>query len=414
MHIRELTEKEFIDFQEQYQFKSLYQTPEYAYTMQNQGFEFLMLGLVDENKILGASIILIEKTLGFKYAYAPRGFMLDYNNNDILETFTDEIKKFLGKRDIMAIKINPIIIRTTYDYKLDATYFDKDYDMTYYNLERLGYYHLGYNSQFESLKPRFESIIDLSIGYQDIFNNFKRPLKAKLRVSETNGIKIFRSNDENLEYLYIQTKNKYPRDLKYFKDMYHYFKNRNMIDYFYAKLDLSEHLNATKTLYEQYEEMSNQINLELQSNIKNKTKLVNRKIEIDKSLHKYKRDLIEATKLLNKHPNGIVLASALIIKDKDTAHLIMDGYDKEFKNLNAKHLLIWRLIENYSKKGFKSFNLGGMTDLKDDSKYSGLNKFKLGFNPKVYEYLGDLELITNPTLYFMYRHAKPLTSVLKK
>lgn len=414
MYIKEISDNEFNKFNDKYPNKSLYQTPEYAYTMQNQSFEIMMLGLFDEDKILGASIILVEKLGGFKYAYAPRGFLIDYNNYELVKTFTLEIKKYLAKKEIMAIKINPLITKSVYNHKDKTTTFNPDYDMIFYSLEQLDYLHLGYNNLFEALKPRYESIIDLSEGYQNIFSSFRRELKTKLRASENNGIKVYRSNDENLEYLYLHTQKKYPRDLQYFKDMYRYFDNKGMIDFFYAKLDTKEHLNQIKALYERYEELSTSVNAAIMSEIKNKAKLVNRKIEIDKNLYKYKRELIEATKLLNDNPNGIVLASALIIKDKESAHLIMDGYDTDYRSLNAKHLLIWRLIENYSKKGYSKFNLGGMTSLTDDNKYSGLNKFKLSFSSKVYEYIGDLELITNPTLYFMYRHTKPLTDILKK
>jgi lipid II:glycine glycyltransferase (peptidoglycan interpeptide bridge formation enzyme) len=66
-------------------------------------------------------------------------------------------------------------------------------------------------------------------------------------------------------------------------------------------------------------------------------------------------------------------------------------------------------MDEYSKDGYKIFNLGGMTDINvNNSKYDGLNTFKLAFNPEVIEYVGDLELITSKTLYFMYRHARPM------
>ena len=75
---------------------SIYQTSEYGYTMHNQGFESIFIGLIDNNNILAASLILIEKRKGFKYAYAPRGFLIDYNNYNLLENFTTLLKKYLS------------------------------------------------------------------------------------------------------------------------------------------------------------------------------------------------------------------------------------------------------------------------------------------------------------------------------
>ena len=38
-------------------------------------------------------------------------------------------------------------------------------------------------------------------------------------------------------------------------------------------------------------------------------------------------------------------------------------------------------------------------DLTDKNPYYGLNRFKLGFNPKVYEYIGEFDLILNYNEY---------------
>jgi lipid II:glycine glycyltransferase (peptidoglycan interpeptide bridge formation enzyme) len=414
MNIKEITEQQFNDFSKDYPTSSLYQTPEYAYTMQNQKFDIMFLGLVHNDEVVGATIILIEKTLGFKYAYAPRGFLINYSSIEMTETFTKEIKKYLGKYEIMAVKINPLIVRSIYNPKNKKKEFNGDHDLVLNKLEKLGYTHLGYNTLFEALKPRFESILDISIPYTEIYNNFKRELKTKIKAAENNGLKVFKSNEKNLEYLYLQTKKKYPRDLDYFKDMYNHFDKKKEIDFFYIKMDTNAYLNKVKKSYEEYDNLSANINQQILSGVKSREKLVSRKIDIDTKLFHFKQEMIKATKLLGQHPDGIVLASALFIKHKDSVNLIMDGYDTNYKNLNAKHLLLWRAIEYYNKQGFKTFNMGGMTNISDDNKFAGLNQFKMSFNAKVYEYMGDLELITNQTAYFMYRHTRPITSILKK
>ena len=72
-------------------------------------------------------------------------------------------------------------------------------------------------------------------------------------------------------------------------------------------------------------------------------------------------------------------------------------------------------MERYNNLGFKTFNLGGMTNPElDNNKYKGLNDFKIGFDSKVIEYIGDLELITNNALYFMYKNSFQIKNVLKK
>ena len=124
---------------------------------------------------------------------------------------------------------------------------------------------------------------------------------------------------------------------------------------------------------------------------------------------------MHATNLLKEEPNGIVIATMLITKYKDEVYIFMDGYDKNFKNINAKHLMTWKLIEKYANEKYKRFNLGGMTNPTiNNDKYKGLNEFKLSFNARCVEYMGDLELITNNTLYALFRNSKSLKYILNK
>ena len=409
MQIKQLTNEEFNIFKNSFKDSSIYQTVEYGFVMNHQGFDSVILGLVDnEEHIIGASLILIKKNKNTKYAYAPRGFLIDYTNYNLLEIFTNLLKKYLSKLGIVALRINPLIVKSIYDKKHNILSNNDYYNTIYNNLLNLGYKHLGYNSYFEGLKPRFEAIIDIDKPYYLLFNDLNKEFRTKIRSASKNGIKIY--NGDNLEYLYLQTKKKYPRDLDYFKDCYKYFSKNNNIDFYYTKLDTKEYLKIkNKQLIEQ-EKIVNYYNEIVTKNLKN----INLKITADKRYNELKLQLIEATNLLKNNPDGIITSSALVVKNKDEVYLLMDGYDNKFKSLNSKHLLLWKLIENYSIQNYKKFNLGGITNpFEKNNKYEGLNTFKLGFNSKVYEYIGDLELICNNTKYFLIKNSF-LKKALKK
>lgn len=417
MHIKELTNDEFKRFSDKFNMKSIYQTVEYALIMQAQKFDSLLLGLVDDsNQIVAASLILIEHLSKFKYAYAPRGFLIDYNNYNLLSTFTKEIKTYLGKKSVMAIKISPLIIRNIYDKKNNILTKNSYFGNVFNNLQKLGYTHLGYNHYFEALKPRHEAIIDLNIPYYMLFKNIRKQFRTKIRTAEQKGVKIYKGNYDNLEYLYLQTKKKYPRDLQYFKDCYNYFSKSGKVEFFYSKLDTAAHLKNVQLRYHEYEKKALDFsNMVTNNEFTNNHRLLSEKIKIDQQFEAYKKILVKATKYLREYPDGIITSSCLVIKNNDEVFILIDGYDPKYKNLNSKHLLIWKLIERYSKMGFKKFNLNGITSLNmKDNPYHGLNEFKLGFNALSYEYIGDLELITNNTLYFMYQNTAPLRNILKR
>ena len=170
-------------------------------------------------------------------------------------------------------------------------------------------------------------------------------------------------------------------------------------------------------MYQKQVERCNKANNDVFKNRENQNnKAINRKLSEENLLNNFKNELVYATNLLREKPEGVILASALIVKHQKTAHLFMDGYDPQYKKFNAKHLLIWKLIEKYSLEKFRKFSLGGIANFNlkpNENKYNGLNEFRLGFGATGYEYAGDFELITNKFLYFIYQTLSPILKKFK-
>lgn len=414
MQLIELTNNQFENFTKSYYLKSIYQTIEYGNIMNNQKYSPLLLGLIDNDKIIAASLILISKENGFKYAYAPKGFLIDYENYNLLNTFTNEIKRYLSKKQIMGIKINPLIIKsiTTKDKKIENPRYE--YIFTRLNLNK--YYHLGYNNFFESLKPRFEAVINLNKPINNLFNDIKKEYRTKIRTCYKNGIRVYKGNINDIEKLEQFTNKKYNYNSTYFKDCYYYFSQNNMADLYYTKIDTLTYLKNIQDKLNHYQEKSDKLNEEIMNKSKNNpTSIISKRINIDKYVNQYQNDLIFATELLKKYPEGLITAAILTIKQDKEVTILIDSYDKRFKKLNSKHLLLWQLIEIYKKQGFEKFNLGGISNITtNNNKYSGLNEFKINFGADIYEYAGDFELITNRRNYELYRNFIPLTALKNK
>lgn len=417
MEIKQLTNEEFSNFVDHFTPSSFYQTSEYALIMNHQNYDSILVGAVEGTSIIAASLILIEKVGLFKYAYAPRGFLVDYKNLTVLTEFTKKLKKFLSKLDVVAIKICPSIIYKIYDLVNNTVEVNPDYQLMFENLKQTGYFHMGYNNLFESYKPRFEAVVPLNKPYYELFQNFKKEMRTKIRSADRNGVQIYRGTIDNVEYLYMQTRKKYHKDIGYFKDAYEFFDRNQKVDLYYAKLNTETYLKFCKQEYEDLEAKSRQINQQvLVTKDEKKEKIISRKIEIDKQLANAKNDLVYATKLLRDFPTGVVTASAMFVKHQNQIFLLSDGHDKRFKKFHSKHLLIWKVIEKYAQLGYQNVYLGGVVNptLKENNSYMGLTTFKNGFHPKFLEYIGDLELITNSPKYFIYRQTSPLRSFKKK
>ena len=417
MEVKELTEEQFESFLKKYKNSSMYQSTEYASVMNNQSYKTVYYGIESDGEIKAATLLLIEKMHGFKYALAPKGFLIDYEDKLLLQNFTNMLKRKLSKKHIIAIKINPLIIKSKYNPKMKDTKDEENYREIFNNLTDLKFYHLGYNNYFEGLKPRFESIININKPITELYKAVSKNFKTKIKKANFEGIKIYKGSESELEYIYNQAKEKYNRDLSYYQDTYHYFEKNKKIDLYYAKMDTKLYLQSVQTMYQKQVERCNKANSDVFKNRENQNnKAINRKLYEENLLNSLKNELVYATNLLREKPEGIVLASALIVKHQKTAYLFMDGYNSEYKKFSAKHLLIWKLIEKYSLEKYRKFNMGGIASFNlksNENKFKGLNEFRLGFGATGYEYAGDFELITNKFFYFLYQTLSPILKKFK-
>ena len=149
MFIKELTIEQFERFLNEHNYNSIYQTVEYTLAMKNQGYMPMFIGLFEDGKVIAGCALLIESKGNFKYAYASRGFLIDYNNLELVKTFTDLIKRYLARKDVVAVKLSPMIIKNIYSSKKELIYHNENFNSIYKALKELGYYHYGYNNYFE-------------------------------------------------------------------------------------------------------------------------------------------------------------------------------------------------------------------------------------------------------------------------
>lgn len=408
MMFRELTKEEFNIFASTYKDKSLYQSSYYGDFMSKEGYKALYLGLSNDSGIIAATLVLVLSSTSLKYGYIPKGFLIDYSDISLLDIFTKELKKYLSKKDIVAVKLNPMIVKNIYDNQYNLVNSNNEYNHLLDNLNRCGYTHLGYNKAFESLLPRYEAIIPISKDKFKDFSNLTKKFRTKARSAEVKGVRIYKGNIDDINYLY-ENLNIKKHKLSWYKNILDSFNDK--IELYYARLDMSTYLELCQNNYVNQEKINNILNAEVINNKgKSHAKLLDKKMKADIKLGDYHKSLDDAIKLNANNKDGIILGFAIVINYQNTLFVIDSVYNKEYSYFNASHLLIWKLIERYGQLNYEYLNIGGMTsDL--DNKFKGLNKFKLSFGSMVYEYMGDLELITNYPKYLMYRNS---TSLFKK
>ena len=85
MKLRNLSIFEFDNFSFNHPLSSYHQSSSYALKMAEQGYEYDLLGLIDDDDNIVAASLILSKKLGMfnRYGYAPKGFLIDYYNPEI-------------------------------------------------------------------------------------------------------------------------------------------------------------------------------------------------------------------------------------------------------------------------------------------------------------------------------------------
>lgn len=396
MKIVELSNTTFDEYARMHPLSSYCQASKYALVMTDYGYSYDYIGMVDdENKIHAATLVLTKRIKdNIKYGYSPKGFLINFYDNDILKTFLKLLTDYYKKQDFIFIKFNPEIIigETTLKNNLVMNYNGNVRiidDLKAYNVKR----RLELK-EFNLMMPKFNAYIDLkNFSIMQIDRNFRKKIKRGIE----RGMYLTVGNAKEVDVLYNFTKNKSKRPIAYFRNMFNVFSRDNSIDLVFVKIDFQKYLNNIRKLYDDEQIINDNWTRLLQQN-PGERRYVNKKMNSDRKAESLKAKIIYATNELKKHAE-VTVAAALVVKHRNRVSIIASGYDQNYKKENPNHMLHYLIIERY-KQFFSFCDIGGVTGTFDEtSKYQGLNNFKTKFNGKIYEYIGEFDLICSERVF---------------
>ena len=412
MKIITLKKEEFDSFSNQHKYNTYYQSSDYAqFSNLYEEYNIHYLGFVEDNshKLIGASLMLY-KTLfwGYKYAYAPRGLLIDYDSIEMIPIITEELKKLLKRQKFIFITIDPPIVASERDQNGKIIQFNNIINQILSEFKKNNYEHLGFNLYNESILPRWNVISALNSDARVLFNNFSPEVKDKISYAYNMALTV--SEDENLnidDFFEFIKKDYTKKGKKYFQLLANCFKDKNKIKIFYAKINTKQYAENANKLYNKEEEKNlglAEIIQEGDSIKYNIPKVVNEKVKSDKMLHTYKKDIVTSTKLLKEFPDGIICGSALTIEESHGVNIVVNYTNKEHAKYYPDILLTYEIMKYFGKMNYKYINLGPITGNFDSgSKYYPMLENKLGFNSSILEYIGQFNIILNQTMYKIYK-----------
>ena len=371
------------------------------------------LGLTtDEDEIVAATLLLEKKLpMNMCYFYAPRGFVVDYKNKELVRTMTKKITEFAKSKKAIFVKIDPDLIKQSTNYQ-DITVKNKDYEEIFETLKSCGFKHQGFTKNFETMQPRYTFRIDLTQSLEDIEAHFSKTTKQRIAKSLKLDTEVtIGTKDDLKEFYHLMTLTESRKDFisyneDYYETLYEIFNGNENSK---ATLFLGKvHFNKTiKALEKNLKIINDQISIlpidNLSKSAKNKLKeLTNQKQNITKEIEKYK-------KYKKEYGNDITLSAHMIIEYGDKAWVLYAGNHNALSETYVNYNTYYEHIKYCKEKGIKIYDqFGTIGDLSKTNPRLGLHEFKKKFGGDYVEFIGEWDYILNPFMYFVFTKLVPI------
>ena len=389
MKMLEISKEKFEEFASKSPYNNYCQTDNYGITMTDNGFNYTFIAYTTNNREILAAGMFLTKKIGkrYYYSYCPKGFIIDYNDADLVRRFTTNLKKYYRRKKVIFLKINPEVPIATIDAKKAFEKAKSDNITILDTLKKNGFKKRKEIEPLQLLEPKINCLLNLK---EYSVNRLDDEIKEKVLNTENKGLELEIANSSKFDDFFELIKNSTYKNKDYYKKLLINFKKDNEADLALVKVNYEKFLITAKKRVEDEQIKNEELNELLQRNTTEKTLM--EKMKSDKVLEEYKQDVIHATQGLRKNEDTYI-AGALVIKHDNKITIIAADKDKHYDYLNPDYFLYNRLLDMY-KEEYEIANIGALADdFKDNSQFKEYNQLKIDFNPTIYEYIGELDLI---------------------
>lgn len=400
MDFVELTEKEYQKFWENHPLKTFLSAPKIAKLREKSSWKSYFVGVKENKKVVAAALLLSHKRkFNVNEFYSPRGFLLDYNNKELLTFFVEKVKEFAKSKNGYILRIDPYVIYKQRDINGDIVEGGEDNSHVVEQLTSLGFKKVK-TENMEQVGWMFSLGLEGKTEEQ-ILKEMKPNTRNTIRKAEKLGITMTElSYDELDRFQNImeetgERKNFAVRNVEYFQNMYNLFHESNEVKYYVTELNLKEY---TKRLNDEIKEKEEKL-----SNLGDAKYNDGQRKNISSEIESLKKRIDDAKEIMNKtNKDTITLSGSMfILIDPEIIYLSSGNYE-EYMRFNSQYLIQWELIKYGIKNNFKKHNFYGIpANINEHPKDYGIYEFKKGFNGYVEELIGEFELPLKKEYYLI-------------
>ena len=391
MKFQEITEKEYREFWENHPLKTFLSAPEISKLRQKSNWDTYYVGVKEKKKIIAATMLLAHKRHFNKYEfYSPRGYLLDFNNHDLVNFFTEELKKYIKDKKGYVLRIDPYVIYKERDIDGNIVEDGVNNEKVVENLLNLGFIKVPVENK-EQVGWMFSLGLEGKTEEQ-ILKEMKPNTRNQIRKTEKFGISVNEIGYDELDRFQSimeetsKRKGFANRKLEYYQEMYKLFHDKNEVKFFITELNLKNYIEGLEA---ERVEKENKINslTDAKYNDGAKKNLTNEIASIDKRI-------AESKEIIEKNGSDVItLSGSMFMLIKPEVIYLSSGNYEEYMKFNSQYLIQWELIKYGIENGFKKHNFYGIPEnINTHPKDYGIYEFKRGFNGYVEELIGEFAL----------------------
>lgn len=371
----------------------------------------VFLGLKDESGTLVAATMALRKDIfnHTTYFYAPRGVLIDYNDDFLLKIWTEKLKEYLKEKNAIYFRMDPAIMYQEIDENADPIKGGKNNYAIYEKLINLGYYHHGFTKLYTLNQPRYTFRIDTKRPLSEIENAMNKTYLKTIKRSYNYDLEV--TSEYDTDTFYSLMKNIANKDgfngnpKEFYENFSKNFTPEKNVHYVTIKIYPDKELQKAKASL-----------AALKQDLKD-GKIIKKHIaDTNNLIARYEKDIEMFSPYEDKYPDGLI---SLILICPFTNNAMWTVYigDNELASYTfAINRAYYEAIKYANEKGFDFLDLYGTCgDPKSTEKnYAALHEYKRKSGGTYTEFIGQFDIINKPFYYKYLPTLLKLYNTLKK
>lgn len=404
----ELTDEQYTSFvggkSQQHFMQTLKMRDYYNY----KGIPTFLIGALnqDDEIVAGALVCQSENHKGNKKFDIYKGFVMDYDDGELLKFMVEQTATFLKQRGGVVFTIDPNIDEIERNIDGDIVENGKNNKQVVEQLLNLGFIKSKIDPQQKwifALDLQGKTIDEIFAGCKQNTRNIIKRTQNKFKL-EVRSLDV--NKDEFKDFLDIEDATAKRRG--FFSKPWSYYKNMKKafgddVKFEVAYLNSSAYMQVLEDEKSAYEQKVAKTNApKKKENYLKEIGFLNKKIEDLRNLQEKEGDVIP-------------LSCAMFVMTGEEIVYLFSGSLDEHMQYYGQYILQWKIIEYAVQHGYERYNFFGISDItKMDSDQNGVYEFKKGFGGCVHEMLGEYYYVIDEKAYKQMQNSDKLKRIIKK